>query len=112
MPVRRQFNAITAFVDASNVYASEDESAHIIRTHLDGEMKVDHSNLLPIVDNEHKAGDVRAIENPALASVHTLWVREHNRFVDTREYQHKKIQVSSLYFAGLQGALEKDWRRN
>ena len=40
LPVRRQFNAITAFVDASNVYASDDDNSHIIRTHLEGEMKV------------------------------------------------------------------------
>ena len=31
LPVRRQFNAITAFVDASNVYASDDDNSHIIR---------------------------------------------------------------------------------
>ena len=31
LPVRRQFNAITAFVDASNVYASDNDNAHIIR---------------------------------------------------------------------------------
>ena len=79
LPVRRQFNAITAFVDASNVYGSEEDSSHIIRTHLRGEMKVDDSNLLPIVGNERMAGDVRAVENPALASIHNLWVREHNR---------------------------------
>ena len=42
-------------------------------------MKVDDSNLLPIVGNERMAGDVRAVENPALASIHNLWVREHNR---------------------------------
>ena len=40
LPVRRQFNAITAFVDASNVYASDDDNSHIIRTHLEGAMKV------------------------------------------------------------------------
>ena len=30
-PAREQMNGITAFVDASNVYASDNDNAHIIR---------------------------------------------------------------------------------
>merc|ERR1712066_1148973 len=112
-------SAITAFVDASNVYASDDETAHIIRTHLDGEMKVDHSNLLPIVDNEHLAGDVRAIENPALASVHTLWVREHNRIArGLRERLEEELTDEELYqqtrrivIAEMQNVVYGQWLR-
>ena len=88
--VKRQFNTITAFVDASNVYGSTSDDAHILRTHRDGLLKVDgdDTNLLPIVLEERggmevlarRAGDVRAEENPSLTSVHNLWVREHNRY--------------------------------
>ena len=87
--IKRQFNAITAFVDASNVYGSESDEAHILRAHRDGLLKVDgeDTNLLPNLLEKHmgrdvlvrRGGDVRAEENPSLTSIHNLWVREHNR---------------------------------
>ena len=80
-----QFSAITAFVDASNVYGSDDESLAALRADDGkGKLKTADNNLLPIDEetDEEFAGDVRAIEMPGLASMHTLFVREHNRLCD------------------------------
>jgi hypothetical protein len=78
--VRQQFNDITAFIDASNVYGSDEETARSLRT-LDGtgRLLTSDGRLLPM-DGEgfFLAGDVRANEQVALTSMHTLFVREHN----------------------------------
>ena len=83
-----QFNMITAFVDASNVYGSENNYSRILRT-LDGTGKLRTENntfLLPRIkiktEASRRAGDTRALEMPGLASVHTVFVREHNQLCD------------------------------
>ncbi len=87
---REQMNVLTAFVDASNVYGSTEETAFRLRSNVSGLLLVDpHAtgDLLPLLPNlenpnmplEPTAGDVRAIENPGLAAMHTIWLREHNR---------------------------------
>jgi len=87
---RQQVNLITAFIDASNVYGSDEERAHDLRT-LDGtgRLRTSAGDLLPFNENELPnapnsapsffiAGDIRANEQVALAAMHTLFVREHN----------------------------------
>ena len=48
-------------------------------------MKIAEGGLLPEIaregEPERTGGDVRALETPALTSVHTVWLREHNRRV-------------------------------
>ena len=73
--VRQQVNDITAFIDASNVYGSDEERAFALRT-LDrtGKLKMSDGDLLPFntnglanaptafASNFFLAGDVRANE--------------------------------------------------
>ena len=84
---REQQNIITSFLDASNVYGSDAERSKRVRSMVKGKLQVlnDH-NLLPEGNFQRCsvpiAGDVRAMENPMLASIHALFVREHNRICD------------------------------
>jgi peroxidase len=99
--VRQQPNEITAFIDASMVYGSDAVRAHALRTNDGtGRLKTGPGNLLPLAttanfpdgvpfmgndthavpdDQLFVAGDIRANENIELTSLHTLFVREHNR---------------------------------
>ena len=100
---RQHNNEITAFLDASNVYGSDQTRADWLRTFNQGKMKTSNGGLLPfntvtsefgdqidpntpamddavgVSPNIFVAGDARANENILLASFHTLFVREHNR---------------------------------
>ncbi len=90
---RQQLNTITTWIDASNVYGSNTTRADELRTFSDGMLKTtSHAtgDLLPFntagLDNAggtspslFLAGDVRANENVVLSSLHTVFVREHNR---------------------------------
>ena len=79
-----QMNAITSFIDASNVYGSHPSDNNILRNSgMPGQMKFlkrkNSKNILPEVEGEFRAGDARAREMPGLLSMHTIWMREHNR---------------------------------
>ncbi len=99
---RRTQNLITAFVDASGIYGSDEIRAQWLRADR-GKLRVSDGNLLPwntidgqfnsavdesapfmaddtrILKNWFFAGYIRANENPLLIAFHTLFVREHNR---------------------------------
>ena len=88
---RQQLNQITHFIDASNVYGSDDVRAAALRTNDGtGQLLVSQGDLLPFntagLPNAggtgpelFLAGDVRANEQVGLTAMHTLFVREHNR---------------------------------
>lgn len=104
---REQVNDITAYIDASNVYGSSPERAEWLRTE-DGKLKTSEGDFLPYNDGTQDnaggpssdlfvAGDVRANENVVLTSLHTLFVREHNRLVDELSDQHPDWNSDMLY---------------
>lgn len=93
--VRTQFNAITAYLDGSNVYGADETRANELRT-MDGSgrLKTSAGNLLPFnttglenaptsSESLFLAGDIRANEQVALTAMHTLFMREHNRIADS-----------------------------
>jgi len=105
---RMQVNTLSSFIDASQVYGPYARKARELRT-LDGtgRMKIQSSGLLPL-DPHHPlpcnarggcwlAGDERADENNALASIHTLFVREHNRIADELGFINPSWNGEKIY---------------
>ncbi len=88
---REQLNNITAYIDASNVYGSDPVRADTLRSNDgSGRLNTSAGNLLPFNTSGlpnaggtgaelFLAGDVRVNEQLGLTSMHTLFMREHNR---------------------------------
>ncbi|KAK3862239.1 hypothetical protein Pcinc_031880 [Petrolisthes cinctipes] len=111
---REQLNQITAYLDGSGVYGSTEEVARELREGSGGRLKTStNPRLLPTKACEDtqgfcfKAGDERVNEQPGLASMHTLWLRVHQRLVtnlasvnphwdDEKLYQEGRRIVSAL----------------
>ena len=101
MAPRQQINQLTSYIDASNVYGSSDHEASLLRDFATergwlrtGIVSPSGKPLLPANINSpvdcqvdpntahipcFLAGDHRANEQLGLLSLHTLWLREHNR---------------------------------
>lgn len=97
---RQQDNDINAFIDASNVYGNWESRADVLRTFTGGKLKVmvaAEGDLLPQnfaledmdtppfggdLEAMFMAGDDRANEQLGLTSLHTVFMREHNRLAD------------------------------
>lgn len=118
---RRHPNIVTAFIDGSGVYGSDDHRANWLRTFSGGKLKTSAGNLPPFntyngerdtpidpnaphMDNPvgisqkvFVAGDVRANENPLLLGFHTIFVREHNRLCDELAGLHPDWTDEQLY---------------
>ena len=100
---RQQINQITSFIDASNVYGSSEKDAADLRAtdtqsergllkrgihHKDGKFFLPFNQDTPIECQVNAgesrtpcflAGDHRANEQLGLLSMHTIWMRQHNR---------------------------------
>lgn len=94
--VRQQVNLITAFIEGSNVYGSDATRAEALSTMGGtGRIKTSADNLMtfntdgiPNADDDFDqslflAGAVRSNEQTAFAAIHTLFMREHNFWVDS-----------------------------
>ena len=107
--LRNQINEITAFIDGSVVYGSDQERADALRTFEGGLLKTSgdgeylpyNTDGLPNAggtsDSLYLAGDIRANENIALASMHTIFVREHNRLAAELAAEDPSLTDEELY---------------
>ncbi|XP_014241110.1 uncharacterized protein LOC106661888 [Cimex lectularius] len=122
---REQMNQLTAYLDLSFVYGSDTCDASGLRSRSGGTLNVTRSPfglrrkpLLPETPTNlecrsrnrvcFNAGDARASEQPALGSLHTVWLREHNRIArelsrinphwdDERLYQETRRILGAVY---------------
>ena len=106
--IRQQLNEITAFIDGSVVYGSDQERADALRTFEGGLLKTSDGDLLPFntegfanaggtSETLFLAGDVRANENIALTSMQTIFVREHNRIATELAAEDSSLTDEELY---------------
>ncbi|XP_074118001.1 myeloperoxidase-like isoform X3 [Sminthopsis crassicaudata] len=118
--IRNQINSLTSFLDASMVYGSEDLLAQRLRdnTNQKGFLAVndkykDNGRALLPFDMLHEdpclltnrsakikcflAGDSRSSEMPELTSMHTLFLREHNRLAEFLKRLNPQWNGEKLY---------------
>lgn len=108
--IRQQLNEITAFIDASNVYGSDQERADALRVKDgSGKLKTSEGDLLPFntealpnaptadAPNFFLAGDFRANEQTGLTAMHTLFVREHNYWCDAIARSNSGLDGDTIY---------------
>jgi peroxidase len=115
-------NGITAFVDASNIYGVSYERMNWLRSFSQGKLKTSVGNKLPYntlngeiegeidpaapqmamanpqITKYFVSGDVRANENILLLSMHTLFMREHNRLCDILVEQHPTWSDEQIFY--------------
>ncbi len=107
--IRQQVNEITGWIDASNVYGSDPERAEALRTNDGtGRLRMSEGRLLPFndvglpnaggsSDALFLAGDVRANEQVGLSTMHTLFVREHNRLANQIRQNDPSLSGDQVY---------------
>ena len=119
--VRNQINDVTHWLDLSVIYGSSNEGADFLRKHINGMLNTSQGlekDYLPKAPKStcpfetfgpcFVSGDNRVNDNMLLASLQTIWVREHNRialllsniytnWTDEKLYQEAKRIVTAEY---------------
>lgn len=96
-------NEISAVIDATTIYGDYRDPAAMsaLRSHEHGKLTLQQGGFLPYLDAERTnflAGDTRAGEHAILASLHTLFAREHNRWCDVLRQDHPDWTDDQLYW--------------
>ena len=118
---RQQVNAVTSFLDLSQVYGSTTAIADALRTHSGGLLKTSPGNMLPYDNSTYftsaqlalfsmandsgmvptqslfATGDVRGNENTELTALQTLFVRNHNNLAAQLQKMHPDWTDEQLY---------------
>lgn len=107
---RMPMNEITWQLDGSQIYGSTEDRTNDLRSFEGGHLREGEDGLLPNADADSfmagditsddpvfLAGDIRANENPALTSVHTLMMREHNYWADRLAEEHPDWTDEQLF---------------
>jgi hypothetical protein len=107
---REQINHVTSYLDASQIYGSDDGRAAALRTFEDGKLRISEDGLLPrntdhwpnddpfhLGESLFLAGDVRGNEQVGLTAVHILFVREHNRLAERIKAEDPSLNDEQIY---------------
>ncbi|XP_043268083.1 peroxidase-like [Venturia canescens] len=106
---RQQINQASSYLDLSTIYGNSEETARALRLGSGGRLNTQQKNLpMPATDSgscrsESKSlpcffsGDPRINENPGLALMHVLFLREHNRVADQLALLNPTWEDEKLY---------------
>lgn len=99
-----QINTASSWIDGELLYGNNTERANFLRTFQGGKLKTSDGDLLPFntanLPNDNfsfppkantdlfLAGDPRANQQVGLTSIHTVFLREHNRIADQLAAAH------------------------
>lgn len=112
---RQPVNEITAAMDASMIYGSTAERTTALRAFDAGQLDMDlvtsaGEALLPLASEQNfmagaeaagepvfLAGDIRANENAALTTLHTVFAREHNYWANQLAQEYPALEDEALF---------------
>ncbi len=115
---RQQVNVNTAWLDGSQVYGSDAQTALELRSNTSGKLRMSEGELLHLdAVGNFVSGDERVSEQVGLTAMHTLFNREHNRIAKTLETSLRGTSVDGIapgatgYEAALDEKIYQEARR-